>query len=89
MRRIKLDTPDLSDINFEELHDTYLPTSENLTCDDTIFLLYNKIKHLPEPERRILLLYAEYGSYAKIARIFKCSSTLIYYKLKKIRQKLK
>lgn len=47
------------------------------------------IDKLPIHERRLIILYAEYGSYRKMAKIFNCHWTTIHKQIKKIKQKIK
>lgn len=52
------------------------------------YIRYVLLTTLTEIELRILLIYAEVGSYSKAAEVFKCSSTKIFYMIRDIRDKI-
>lgn len=80
-------------ISFNELSDIL----EKYKPDNDIFSeepeYINKIKNiveykLSEPERRILILYAELGNLRAVAKVFNVSSTTIQKIIHKIRTKV-
>lgn len=79
-------------INIKEIMGEYMPCEEDLFSDDPYNLL--KIKHiifniLNESERRILILYAEFGSMRKVADITHLSLGTIHKYINGIRKKIK
>lgn len=74
-------------INFNDLETEYLEVDETILYDQ-VDLLKTRILNLPEHEKRIILLYIEFGSFRKVAKIIGVSHTKISYTLKKIQQKL-
>lgn len=57
--------------------------------DESLKLLYQAIKKLPETDRAIILLYLEEKSYQEIAEIMGLSSNNIGVKITRIKKKLK
>lgn len=58
--------------------------------DDDHLKLYDAIyKHLSEPDRRILLLYAHYHSLRQTAKILGVSASTVENRIKEIRRKIK
>lgn len=75
------------EIDIDELENEYL-LPDKMVDDEKLYLIKEKIKELPRADINLLLMYIELGSYAKVAKFLNCSSTLIYLKLKRIRNKL-
>lgn len=74
--------------DIEELKKEFLP--DNLNDTETNYQLKNYVfNRLTEPERKVLLLYAEYSSLKKVAKILNVSHQSISNYLKKIREKIK
>lgn len=75
-------------MKIEELFEEY--KNNTLTDDDDMYnlkdIIFNK---LTEVEKRLLLLYAELQSYAKLGKQLNISSTLAYYQVKEIKKKIK
>lgn len=73
-----------------DIEEEYMP-SNDIFCEDDI--LYSNIKKiiqsdLSEPERRIILVYAELGNVRDTAKIFKVSPSTIWNKIKDIKLKI-
>lgn len=73
-----------------DIEEEYMP-SNDIFCEDDI--LYSNIKkiiqsELSEPERRIILVYAELGNIRDTAKIFKVSPSTIWNKIKDIKLKI-
>lgn len=77
----------MTEINIKELENEYL-LPDKMVDDEKLYLIKEKIKDLPRADINLLLLYLELGSYAKVAKFLNCSSTLIYLRIRKIRNKL-
>lgn len=46
------------------------------------------VSELPEPDRTIILCYAELGSLEKVSKIMNVSTSCIYWEIKRIRKEL-
>lgn len=77
----------MTEINIKELENEYL-FPDKMVDDEKLYLIKEKINELPRADINLLLLYLELGSYAKVAKFLNCSSTLIYLRIRKIRNKL-
>ena len=77
----------MTEINIKELENEYL-LPDKMVDNEKLYLIKEKIKELPRADINLLLLYLELGSYAKVAKFLNCSSTLIYLRIRKIRNKL-
>lgn len=80
----------LNGFNIYEVEDEFR-VSDDIFCEDDI--LYSNIKKiiqsdLSEPERRIILSYAELGNIRDCAKLFKVSPTTIWNKIKEIKIKI-
>ena len=80
----------LSGFNIYDVEAEYR-VSDDIFCEDDI--LYSNIKKiiqsdLSEPERRIILAYAELGNIRDCAKLFKVSPTTIWTKIKEIKIKI-
>lgn len=80
----------LKSFNIYAVEDEYAP-SDDIFCEDDITIdrikkvIYNT---LDEPERRIILAYAELGNIRDCAKLFKVSPTTIWNKIKEIKIKI-
>lgn len=77
----------MTEINIKELENEYL-FPDKMVDDEKLYNLKSRINELPRADINLLLLYLELGSYAKVAKFLNCSSTLIYLRIRKIRNKL-
>ena len=77
----------MTEINIKELENEYL-LPDKMVDDEKLYNLKSRINELPRTDINLLLLYLELGSYAKVAKFLNCSSTLIYLRIRKIRNKL-
>ena len=74
-------------MTIQELSDIYLSFNED---DDDIIHQYKRyIKTLPFNELVVVLYYMEYGSYRQAAKELNISSSLMYFRMKKIKNKIK
>lgn len=76
--------------NMKMIIDDYAPHDKLWTRDDARM---DAIKHiiaerLTEPEKRIILLYADCASYADVARLLGVSKAMVVKEVKKIRDKI-
>ena len=56
--------------------------------DDTMRALRERIRDLPLPERRIFIMYTEFGTYSEVAKVLKCSVPTVSKKIREIREKI-
>lgn len=77
----------MTEINIKKLENEYL-LPDKMVDDEKLYNLKTRINELPRTDINLLLLYLELGSYAKVAKFLQCSSTLIYLRIRKIRNKL-
>lgn len=76
-------------INIDELLEEYeLDFSMFTRLDDRLLGIESKWKSLSLPERIFIILYAEYPSYRKVAKILGCSHSTVNKYIKEIRSKL-
>lgn len=73
-------------LKYEDVETWYKVTPED---DDDMYTLKSKVFALTEPEKRILLLYTELGSYSEVARMMNCSAPTVKKYVDIIREKLK
>lgn len=80
----------LNGFNIYEVEDVYKPSNDIFNEDDiTIDRIKRIIQNdLNEPERRIILAYAELGNIRDCAKLFKVSPTTIWNKIKEIKIKI-
>lgn len=81
----------MSDFNIYDVLDEYAP-SDGIWCEDEHSI--NSLKKivyrdLNETDRRIILSYAELGNVRDTARLFRVSSTTIWYRIADIRKRIK
>lgn len=77
-------------IDINELMDEYKPDNSLFTNDTDRFnrlsnIIYN---NLEEWERRVILIYAEYKSMRKVAKILNVSPSLVNITIQQIRNKI-
>lgn len=80
----------LKGFNIYAVEDEYAPNysifnEDDITIDRIKKIIYNI---LDEPERRIILAYAEIGNLRDTARLFRVSPTTIWNKIREIRIKI-
>ncbi len=77
---------EIDEAEFREIELEYT-REKGIFSEDTRVL--SVLKELPEADRRIIILYAELSSVRKVAGIFNCSSSVIFYRIKRIRDYFK
>lgn len=75
-----------SDRPFREVVRDYLPRPDILGGDDEMHALWHVVAHLPTPDRNLLILYAELGSFRKVAQRFGVTHPTISKKLHRIQE---
>ena len=76
-----------AEINFAAIETEYYPTLED---DDTMQAIKAKLfSRLNEGERRVFLMYMDFGTYAGVAKLFGVSPPTAKKAIKKIIEKLK
>lgn len=80
----------LKGFNIYAIEDEYKPSEDIFNEDDITISKIKKIiqNDLNEPERRIILAYAEIGNYRDTAKLFKVSTSTIFNKIKEIKIKI-
>lgn len=80
----------LKSFNIYEVEDEYKPCNDIFNEDDIIIDRIKKVIYntLDEPDRRIILAYAELGNVRDCAKLFKVSTTTIWNKIKAIKIKI-
>lgn len=80
----------LKGFNIYDIEDEYAPSDDIFNEDDITISKIKKIIYndLEEPERRIILAYAELGNIRDTAKLFKVSPTTIWNKIKDIKIKI-
>lgn len=80
----------LSGFNIYDVEDVYKSSNDIFNEDDITIDRIKKViyKTLDEPERRIILAYAELGNIRDCAKLFKVSPTTIWNKIKEIKIKI-
>lgn len=77
-------------IDIDKILEEYKPDNSLFTEEDEhINKLKNIIYSLTEPEKRIILLYAELGTFRKLGKELGVSTSSAYLKIKDIRNKIK
>lgn len=77
-------------INIDKILEEYKPDNSLFTEEDEkINKLKNIIYSLTEPEKRIILLYAELGTFRKLGKELGVSTSSAYLKVLDIRNKIK
>ena len=59
-----------------------------LKDDEFIYNCKKALMALPEPDRNLLIRYAEEGTYAAVAKRYHCSTPTVKYKIDEIRKKI-
>ena len=77
-------------IDIDKILEEYKPDNSLFTEEDeNINKLKNIIYSLTEPEKRIILLYAELGTFRKLGKELGVSTSSAYLKVLDIRNKIK
>lgn len=77
-------------IDIDKILEEYKPDNSLFTEEDEdINKLKNIIYSLTEPEKRIILLYSELGTFRKLGKELGVSASSAYLKIKDIRNKIK
>lgn len=77
-------------IDIDKILEEYKPDNSLFAEEDEkINKLKNIIYSLTEPEKRIILLYAELGTFRKLGKELGVSTSSAYLKIKDIRNKIK
>ena len=71
---------------WEKIMEDYKPDS--LSDDEYLFRIKTALMKLPEPDRSLLVRYAEEGTYAGVAKRYHLSITAVRYKVEEVRRKL-
>ena len=64
-------------------------TPDTITDSESIYKLKSIISNLPLPDKYILLLYLDSGSYRSAANLIDVSPSVFYYRTSKIIKKIK
>jgi len=76
-------------IDIDKILEDYKPDNSLFSEEDEdINKIKNKIYSLPEPEKRIILMYAELGTLRKLGTQLGVSTSSAYLKIKDIRNKI-
>lgn len=80
----------LKGFNIYDVEDEYKPSDDIFNEDDITIDRIKKVIYntLDEPDRRIILAYAELGNIRDCAKLFKVSPTTIWNKIKSIKIKI-
>lgn len=79
---------ELTPQNLKSLMNEYDIEKDMFNDTDEFQLLLDKVEELPQPDKIILLLYAETQSYRKLAKILNVSFAAAYKAIKEIRNKI-
>lgn len=80
----------MENIDIDKILEEYKPDNSLFTEEDEhINKLKNIIYSLTEPEKRIILLYAELGTFRKLGKELGVSTSSAYLKVLDIRNKIK
>ena len=74
---------------FHELVEDYLAPQQMMEVDDRDIAVRRAVTRLSEPDRNLLLLYAEGGSFRKIAKRFGVTHPTISKKIRQIQGTVK
>lgn len=69
---------------FREIVNDYLCEGDVFTHDDRDLALRSAIRRLPEPDKNLLILYAEEGSFRRIAKTFGVTHPTISKQIRRI-----
>ena len=82
-----------SKINFDKIdYDVLIEefiTPDTITDSESTYKLKSIINNLPLPDKYILLLYLDSGSYRSAANLIDVSPSVFYYRTSKIIKKIK
>lgn len=73
-------------IPWERIFQDYVP--DPLNDDEYIYNCKKALMNLPDPDRNLLIRYAEEGSYTAVARRYHCSAPTVKNKIEEIRKKI-
>lgn len=73
-----------NDRPFKELLQEMLPTPDIMEGDDYLHALRDAVNNQPEPDRNLLVLYSELGSFRKIATRFGVTHPTISKQIRRI-----
>lgn len=63
-------------------------TPDPLEDDEFIYNCKKALMDLPDPDRNLLIRYAEEGTYTAVAKRYHCTVPTIRYKIEEIRKKI-
>lgn len=75
-------------IDYDVLIDEFI-TPDTITDSESTYKLKSIINNLPLPDKYILLLYLDSGSYRSAANLIDVSPSVFYYRTSKIIKKIK
>lgn len=75
-------------IDYDVLIEEFI-TPDTLTDSESTYKLKSIINNLPLPDKYILLLYLDSGSYRSAANLIDVSPSVFYYRTSKIIKKIK
>lgn len=75
----------MKQIPWEKIEDEYRPNADD---DDRLREVKEKIFSLPEPKRKVLLLWIDSQSFSEVARRMNCSSPTVSKYINKIREEI-
>lgn len=79
----------LQNFNIEDLfYDYKIDSSLFTNTDDRLLSIYHKWSRLRKASRAIIILYAELGSFEKVAKKLNVSPATVYLYIKRIKNKL-
>ena len=71
---------------WDRIFEDYKPDA--LKDDEFLYNCKKALMALPEPDRNLLIRYAEEGTYAAVAKRYHCSTPTVKYKIDDIRKKI-
>lgn len=75
-------------IDYDVLIEEFI-TPDTITDSESTYKLKSIISNLPLPDKYILLLYLDSGSYRRAANLIDVSPSVFYYRTSKIIKKIK
>jgi DNA-directed RNA polymerase specialized sigma24 family protein len=73
-------------VPWERIFADYQP--DPLNDDEYIYRIKEALMRLPEPDRNLLIIYSDLGSYSSVAKRYHLSVTAVRYKVEEVRRKL-
>lgn len=68
----------------------YQPNNDIFSSDEfEVYKIKKIISQLAEPDRRLILLYAELGSYEKLSAVLKVSKATAFLQVKRVKNLIK